>query len=171
MEQNTYTKIENYLIHALSRTQGTQKTKNARPGMSLGIIQTILAVCRLTIGFHIPSRALTYEQISRITGFTREKQGYYLRQALKLNIITRFDSRGESEIGKRPSYHYAINFDALTWDVPMRFPIRHFGAVKKEERVETNKGLKLRPIKDSKVETLIGLNILGNVLKDPFRLG
>jgi len=171
MEGSTYTKVENYLIHALCRVQGTQKTKNARPGISLGILQTVLAVCRLTIGFHIPSRALTYEQISRITGFTREKQGHYLRQALKLNMITRFDSRGESEIGRRPSYHYGVNLDPLTWDVPMRFPIRHFGGVRKERKFETNRGLKLRPIKDSKVETLIGLNILGDTLKDPFRFG
>lgn len=170
-EQSTYTKVENYLIHALCRVQGTQKTKNARPGISLGILQTVLAVCRLTVGFHIPTRALTYEQISRITGFTREKQGVYVRQALKLNMIARFDSRGESEIGRRPSYHYAVNFDPLTWDVPMRFPIRHFGAVKKKEKVETNKGLKLRPIKVSKVETNKGLNILGNVLKEPWRFG
>ncbi|MBA7544849.1 hypothetical protein ES705_37210 [subsurface metagenome] len=171
MEEATYTKVENYLIHALCRVGGTQKKKNARTGISLGILQTVLAICRLTVGFHIPTRALTYEQISRITGFTREKQGVYMRQALKLNMITRFDSRGESEIGRRPSYHYAVNFDPLTWDVPMRFPIRHFGAVKKEAKVETNKGLKLRPIKVSKVETIKGLNILGNVLKEPWRFG
>lgn len=173
---NTYTKVENYLIHALCRVNGTKrkkkarKTKKTRQGVNLGILQTILAVCRLTIGFHIPERRLTIEQITRITGFTRQRQCKYLKQALKLNMISRYDSRGESEIHKKSRYVYLVNLDPLTWLVAIRFPARHFGVETEKKDVPT-KGYKMYPLKGTKDVPTKGYNILQKLLKDPFGNG
>jgi len=114
---NTYTKVQNHLIHALCQVKGREffKRKKATQGISLGALQTILALCRLTIGFHLDERRLSIEQITRITGFSRGVQYEHLKRALKLNMITRYDSRAESEIGKRPRYVYSVNFEDSTW--------------------------------------------------------
>lgn len=167
---NTYTKVENYLIHALARVNGTQKRKKARPGVNVGVLQTVLAVCRLTIGFHLTERRLTTEQVSRITGFTRKRQHEHLKRALKLNMISRYDSRGESEIHKKPRYVYSVNLDPLTWQVAMRFPTRHFGVETKKKDVP-NKGDKMSPIKGTKDVPNKGDKILAKLLKDPFGYG
>jgi len=167
---NTYTKVENYLIHAFCRVNGTEKRKKARQGMNLGILQTILAIYRLTVGFHITERNLTIEQITRLTGFTRKRQGKYLKQALKLNMITRYDSRGECEINKKPRYIYSLNFDPLSWYVNIRFPGRHF-AVKSKKKDVPIKGDKMSPLKGTKDVPIKGDNILAKLLKDPFGYG
>lgn len=172
---STYTKVENYLIHALCRVNGTrkrkkQKKKRERQGVSLGILQTVLAVCRLTIGFHIPERRLTTEQITRITGFTRYRQHEHLKRALKLNMISRYNSLGESEIGKKPRHVYSVNLDPLTWLVATRHPTRHFGFETKKKDVPVI-GNKMFPLSGTKDVPVIGNNILKKLLKDPFRYG
>ena len=167
---NPYTKIENYLIHALCRVNGTEKRKKARQGISVGILQTILAIHRLTIGFHLPERILTIEQITRITGFTRTRQCQLLKRALKLNMISRYNSRAVTEIGKKPRYVYSVNSDPLTWQINIRLPTRHF-SVKVKEKDVSNKGHKMCPIKDTRCVSNKGHNLLAKLFKDPFGYG
>lgn len=159
MEGMTYTKVENYLIHALCRVR-----------VSPGILQTVLAICRLTIGFHLESRHLTYEQITRITGFQRRNQFRYVQRALKFNMITRFNAHSELDLGKKPQYVYSLNLDPLTWNVPMRFPSRHFNPQTLKQDV-AQIGNKTLPKQATKDVAQIGNKILGNLLKDPWHSG
>jgi len=164
---STYTKVQNYLIHALCRVSGTEKRKKARQGVSVGVLQTVLAIYRLTIGFHIEERALTIEQITRITGFRENRQGEHIRRALKLNMIHRYNSRAVTEIRKKPKYVYSVNSDPLTWLINIRFPAQHF-SIKVKEKEHPNKGVKSTPIKGSKEHPNKGVNIFAKLLKDPF---
>lgn len=159
MEGMTYTKVENYLIHALCRVR-----------ISPSILQTVLAICRLTIGFHLESRHLTYEQITRITGFFRHHQFRYVKQALKFNMIIRFNARSELDLGKKPQYVYSLNLDPLTWNVPMRFPDRHFNPQSLKQDV-THAGNKMLPKQVTKDVTQVGNKILENLLKNPWHSG
>lgn len=159
METTPYTKIENYLIHALCRVR-----------VSPGILQTVLAICRLTIGFHLESRHLRYEQIARITGFSRQNQFHYVKQALKFNMIARFNARSELDLGKKPQYVYSLNLDPLTWNAVMRFPDRHFNPKRLKQRCSQNK---LQDVvrTDYKDVVRIDYKILTNLLKNPWNTG
>jgi len=159
MEGMTYTKVENYLIHALCRVR-----------VSPGVLQTVLAICRLTIGFHLESRHLRYEQITRITGFSRQHQFHYVKQALKFNMIERFNARSELDLGKKPQYVYSLNLDPLTWNVPMRFPDRHFNPQSLKQRCSPSR---LQDVAQTGYKDVAqtGYKILGKLLKNPWDSG
>lgn len=159
MEEATYTKVENYLIHALCRV----KVKPA-------VLQTVLALCRLTIGFHISERIISYGQFSRFTGFDRGYQARCVKKALEGNMITRYNIRGQVEANKTAKYCYSLNLDPLTWNVPMRLPAKHFGVERKKKTLPIEAtGRRLQ--KQQSNVALLNNVVLDNALKEPWRFG
>jgi len=113
MREVGYTKIENYFLHGLARA----KIKST-------VLQTVLAIFRATIGYHLTERVLSYEQITRWTGFDRRGQIRYVQGALKKNLISRYQLNTNKFV-------YEVNLDPLTWKVPLRLPERHFNEKKR----------------------------------------
>lgn len=163
MNENHYTQIQNNLLHALMRCGD----------VSPGVLQTVLLICRLTLGFHVfHTTNLSYGQMTRFTGFYRPNQIRYVKRALELNMISRFDTRGESEKSKTPKYCYSLNLDpALTWGTSWRTPggvVRVKSRKKKSGiRPDTNMVSKLIPVNSIRPDT----RLLSNLLKDPFKFG
>lgn len=160
MKQNTYTKIENYLTHGLCRAK-----------IKIGVLQTVLATCRLTIGFHLTERIISYGQLSRFTGFSRGYQAKCVKKALEGNMITRYNIRGLSEVNKQPKYSYSVNLDPLTWNVPMRFPKQQVGNKRKGKALSPNKETDCLLMKRQSTVALLNDRFLGNALKEPWRFG
>lgn len=105
-----WTKIEHSFLHALMRAK-----------IRCSVLQTVMTIFRLTIGFHCEEKALSYKDVSFITGFERLDQREYIKEALKQNLIKRF------RIGtRRPTYVYSVNFDVATWKCGLRIPYRDF---------------------------------------------
>jgi len=111
-----WTKIEHFFLHALMRAK-----------IRCTILQTVMTIFRLTIGFHCLEKVLSYRDISFITGFDRLDQREYVKEALKQNLI------GRSLIGTRKKhYQYFINFDVATWKCGLRIPYRDFETLLKK---------------------------------------
>ncbi|MBA7541428.1 hypothetical protein ES705_33741 [subsurface metagenome] len=163
MEKNHYTQIQNNLLHALMRCGD----------VSPGILQTVLLICRLTLGFHVfHTTKLSYGQMTWFTGFSRRNQRRYVRKALELNMITRFDTRGESETSKRPQYCYSLNLDpSLTWGTSWRTP----GGVVRAKSRKKKGGVRTDPIVGSELTPVGGVRtdprLLGNLFENPFKFG
>lgn len=167
MNENHYTQIQNNLLHALMRCGDVNP----------GVLQTVLLICRLTLGFHVfHTTNLSYGQMTWFTGFSRRNQRRYVKRALELNMISRFDTRGESETSKRPQYCYSLNLDpALTWGTSWRTP-GEVVKVKPKSFIHKGKGgVRTDPIKGSKLTPIGGVrtdpNLLGNLFENPFKFG
>jgi len=163
MNENHYTQIQNNLLHALMRCGD----------VSPGVLQTVLLICRLTLGFHVfHTTNLSYGQMTWFTGFSRRNQRRYVKRALELNMISRFDTRGESEKSKIPKYCYSLILDpALTWGTSWRTP----GGVVRVKSRKKKGGVRTDTIKRSKLTPVNGVRtdtrLLGNLFKDPFKFG
>jgi len=111
-----WTKIEHSFLHALMRAK-----------IRCSVLQTVMTIFRLTIGFHCDQKVLSYKDISFITGFDRLDQRNYIKIALKQNLIFR------RVIGtRRLRYQYSINFDVATWKCNLRIPYKDFETLLKK---------------------------------------
>ena len=164
LNENHYTQIQNNLLHALIRCSD----------VSPGVLQTVLLICRLTLGFHVfHTTNLSYGQMTWFTGFSRRNQIRYVQRALELNLINRFDARGESEKGN-PKYCYSLVLDMLTWETVWRTPgglikVKSRKKAKKKGGVRTDTKVvsELTPVSSVRTDT----RFLGNLFKDPFKFG
>jgi len=152
--QDYYTKVQNYFLHALCRVF-----------VKTGVMQTVLAIFRLTIGFHLTQRALTYEQMTRFTGYSRGYQGKLTREAIRLNMLECYVLDPKTR-----KYLYCVNLDPLTWKAPIRFPARHFAPGRKRKVSPTvDTGCVLR--RTQEVSPTVDTPLLQEVLKEPWRYG
>ena len=152
--QDYYTKVQNYFLHALCRVS-----------VKIGVMQTVLAIFRLTVGFHLTQRALTYEQMTRFTGYSCRYQGKLVKEAIRLNMIECYVL--DTKLRK---FTYGPNFDPLTWKAPIRFPARHFAPGHKRKVGPTvDRGSVLR--RTEEVGPTVDPLTLQEVLKEPWRYG
>jgi len=108
-----YTRLPNSVLQVLCFI-------NLRPE----VLRTFFAIYRLTFGWGIPERVLSYGQISLITGLLPRNQWRAVKKALELNLIKRYNIRVD-EPNLRPIYAYNLNLNAKSWKVPVVRNIQH----------------------------------------------
>jgi len=89
------------------------------------VLRTIFAIFRLTFGWGTPERVLSYGQITLMTGLALRNQWRAVKEALKLNLIKRYNLRGESESNLKPIYVYSFNLQPKTWKVRIETTVEH----------------------------------------------
>lgn len=131
------------------------------------ILRTCFAIFRLTFGWGTPERVLSYGYISLMTGLSMFHQWRAIKEALELNLIKRYNLRGESEANLKPIYVYSFNLEPKTWKIPIKTNIKHqvrlyqyFTSPKREKIVSPKQEIGISPkLERSIIDLLVDYQI------------
>lgn len=91
------------MLPASNYTQIPNAILDAMPNMKEAEMRVVLLVCRETLGWHRESVRLSFSDLERLTGLSRQGAFNGISDALEHGYITRTDDDG--------SYRYTINID------------------------------------------------------------
>jgi len=147
-----YTKLSNSVLQALSHIR-----------VSPGVMQTYLAIVRLTSGWQKKEKVLSYDHITLLTGYSRGHQYNYIKRALELGMITRY------QIGTdKPRYCYMPVLDPHKWKVSWRIKPRDFSRLL-TKLMSPIQGTYLSPKRGTLLSLKQGTDILGIIIDTPIR--
>jgi len=132
------------------------------------VLKTFLSIYRLTLGWGIPERVLSYNNIGLMTGLRKADQYRAVKEALKLGIIKRYDIRAESEVKtEKPRYCYSAVPDAREWKVEVKNRPWHFVRLWKKVSVihQTYESVKQQTGKSVKQQTTTIDLLIDNQIK------
>ena len=147
-----YTKFANSILQALPHIRACA-----------GVKDTYLAILRLTVGWQVKERVLGYTDICILTGYSRGMQYNYVKQALKLNMITRY------LIGTDvPRYCYAPVLDPHEWKVSWRITPKDYSRLLTRLVYRTHRTQVSRK-HGTPLSRIHGTDILGIIIDTPIQ--